>query len=83
MFGEVGFSRDVFGDVGIVSGHVRRGRICVGPYSARSAYCRDLSGDVGLISGCVLRGRLIGRDMSGEVAFVSIHVRRGLLSVGT
>jgi len=48
---------DVFGEVGIVSGRVRRGRLSVGMFrrglvrvgtcSAKSALCRDMSDEVG------------------------------------
>jgi len=41
-----------------MSGHVRRVRICVGPFSEKSAYCRVVFGEVGLVSGIVLEGRV-------------------------
>jgi len=64
--------RNVFDEVGYVSGHVRRDRLCVGTCSVRLCYCRDLGGEVVLVSGRARRSRLLpGR------------VRRGLLIVGT
>jgi len=50
---------DVFGEVGLMSGRVRRGRLSVGTCSTRTDKCRDVSGDVGLVSGCVRRCLLI------------------------
>jgi len=58
MFGEVWLLFDVFGEVGLISVRVRRGRFSVGTCSAKSGYCRDLFGDVGLVSGLVRRGRV-------------------------
>jgi len=51
--------RDVFGEVGLVSGLVRRGRVNVGSCSAKSAFCQDVYGEVCLESGRVRRRRLI------------------------
>jgi len=42
-----GWCRDVFGNVGLVSGLVRQGRVSVGTFSARSNYFRDLFEEVG------------------------------------
>jgi len=50
--------RDLFGDVGLVSGRVRQGRLSVGMCSSKLGYCRDVSGDVGLLPGYVRRIRL-------------------------
>jgi len=76
-----------------VSGPVRRGLVSVVIRSATSAYCRELVGEVGLVSGlyCEVgvvsgrfrRVRLSGRDVLGEVGFLSVRVRRSRLSVGT
>jgi len=66
------FSRDMFFEVGLVSGRVRRGRFSVGTCSAKSAYCRDMSEEVGYC-----------RDVNGEVLLVWGRVRRGRLSGGT
>jgi len=49
---------DVFREVGLMSGRVRRGRLFAGTCSARSDYCRDMSGGEGFVSGLVRRGRL-------------------------
>jgi len=46
------------GEVGLVSGRVRRCRVIIGIGSERSDLCRDLFGEVGLVSGLVRRGRL-------------------------
>jgi len=62
----------VFGDVGLLSGRVRRGRLSVGMCSASSAYCRAFSVKSGLC-----------RDVFGEVLLVSGRVRRNRISVGT
>jgi len=60
--------RDLFGDVGSVSGLVRRCRVIVAMCSVRSALCRDLFGEVGLVAVRVRRGQHcvgIYSEMSG------------------
>jgi len=52
-------SRDVFGDVGLLSGRVKRCRVCVGTCSSKPSYSRYLYGNVGLVSGDVRRFLLI------------------------
>jgi len=42
--------RDVFCEVGLVPGRVRRGRVIVGTCSAKSVYSREVFGDVGVVS---------------------------------
>jgi len=56
--GKSGQSRDVFGDVGLLSAHIRQGRFRVRTCSTKSGKCRDVFGDVGFVSVRVLRGRL-------------------------
>jgi len=69
---EVGLLPDVLDDVGLLSVHIRRGRVNVGTCSEKSVYCRDLFGNVGLVSVRVRRIRLsVG------------NVRRVWLIVGT
>jgi len=48
----------VFGEVGFLSGSVRRGRVIFGMCLTRSAYCRDVFVEVGLVSRNVRRGRI-------------------------
>jgi len=60
----------VFGEVGLVTGLVRRGRVIVGMCSARSALCRDLFGEVWLMSRRVRRGRLSIRMCSAMLVIV-------------
>jgi len=48
--------RDVSGEVGLLSVHVRRGRLNVGTFSARSGVCRDVFGEVVLVSRLVRQG---------------------------
>jgi len=48
-----------YGEVGLLSGRVRRGFLSVGTCSARTAKCRDVSGDVGIGSGHFGRGWFI------------------------
>jgi len=48
----------MFGEFGLVSGRVRRGRLSVGTCSEKSAYCPDVFGEVGLVSGS-FRGGLV------------------------
>jgi len=54
-----GMCRDVFGEVGLVSGRFLRCRFNVGTCSARSGLCRIEIGEVGLVSGHVRRGWLM------------------------
>jgi len=49
--GKVGLDSDVFREVGLGSGRVRRGRFIVGTFSAKSCYCRDVLDFFGLVSG--------------------------------
>jgi len=50
--------RDVFVEVGLVSGRVRRVRLNVGACSKTSGYCRDVLDDVGLMLGLFCQGRI-------------------------
>jgi len=50
------FCQHMFGDVGLVSGHVRRGRLIVVTCSAKSCFCRDMFAEVGIVSGRFRRG---------------------------
>jgi len=43
----------VFGEVGLVSGLIRRSRVSVGTCSAKSDLGLDVFGEVGLVSGLV------------------------------
>jgi len=52
-----GYCGDVFGEVGLVSGCVRRGRFIVATCSVMSAKCRNVFDEVVLVSGRVRRGR--------------------------
>jgi len=52
-----GYCGDLFGEVGLVSGCVRRGRFIVGTCSVMSAKCRDVFDEVVLVSGRFRRGR--------------------------
>jgi len=63
---------DLFGKDGLVSVCVRRGRICVGTGSVKSAYCRDMFGDVGLAA-----------IHDAEFGLLSGRLRRSRVSVGT
>jgi len=51
-----------------MTGHVRRGRIIVGKFSAKSAFCRVVFGEVGFVSGLVRRGRVIVGTCSAKSA---------------
>jgi len=62
----------MFGEVGLVSGRVGRGRVSVGKYSARFSYFRDLIGEVDLEPA-----------MFDEVGLMSVLVRRSRVSFGT
>jgi len=55
----VGKCSYVFGEVDLVSGLVRRSRIIVGTFSARSAFCRNVFDEVGFVPVRVRRSRLI------------------------
>jgi len=55
-----------------VPGRVRRGRVSVGTFSAKSGYSRDVFGDVGVVSERVRRCRIL-----------SAFVRHSRFSVGT
>jgi len=48
----------LFGDVGLVPGRVRRGRVSVDTCSVKSVYTIDVFGDVGVVSGRVRQCRL-------------------------
>jgi len=67
-----GYSRDMYGEVGFVSGRVRPGRVCAAKCSSKSSYCRDVFGEVVLVSVRVRGGFLVAG-----------RVRIGLVSVGT
>jgi len=45
------------GEIGLLSVHVRIGRLIVGTFPASSGYCRDVFVEVGLVSGRDRRGR--------------------------
>jgi len=72
----------VFGNVVLVSGLIRQGRIIVGTFSARTNYCRDLFEDFDFVTGRVRRGRVIVfmssvvsancRDVFDQVGFVGM-----------
>jgi len=42
-------SRDLFGNIGLVSVRVLRGSLCVGTYALRSGDCLYVFGEVGLV----------------------------------
>jgi len=72
---------------------IRRSRIRVGTFSARSGWCRKVPDEVGLVSGNVRQCRLYVetcsgksvycRDVFGEVGLVSGRFRRGRYIDGT
>jgi len=50
--------RDLFGNVGLVSVHGRRGRPTVGTCSSKTGDCRYVFGEVGFVSGLVRPSRV-------------------------
>jgi len=49
---------DLFGNVGLVYGHVLRDRVSADMSSAKSDLCRDVIGEVGLMSALLRQGRI-------------------------
>jgi len=63
-----GKCRYAFGDVGLLSGLVRRSLFSVEMCPAMSLYSRDMSGDVGLVSGLVRQNRFSVGTFSTRLA---------------
>jgi len=74
--------RDMSGDVGLVSGHVRQCRFIVGTCSEGLDYFRDMFVVVGFLSDSVRRGRLSVGTCTTSFFLESRRVRRGMVSVG-
>jgi len=68
LFGKVRLASVMYGEVGLVSGLIRLGRVSVGMCSTKSALCRDLFDEVVLVSGRVGRGRVSVGTCSARLA---------------